>query len=207
VGKSKVRHSTDGILGQHLALSVAAHLARTQLVPDPLAIHDARELAEMLDIVAGALAKVAPLYVQDPGSGTPRPLMPNELEDGRSLSSVFIKRSDLRQAIALLKALGIPELQGPRAQAEEPKPKAAEPGDPLETVAELEKLLSAPLLPLQAERASRLLVSIARHAPRGRVANLAMQLMSALHESRYEVVEPFLAQLRAAMEEATKGKG
>lgn len=220
VAKSKPRDLTDGILGQHLALSVAAHLARTQLVPDPFASNDARQLARMLDIVAGALARAAPLYVQDPGSGTPRQLTGTELEgaavtrgatllilkDGRSLSNVSIKRSDLRQAVALLKAVGVPELHGARPPAEEPKPTAAEPEDPLKAVAELEKLLSPPLPPPQVERASRLLVSIARNAPRGRVANLAMQLMSALHESRYEVVDPSLAQLRAAMEEAAKGK-
>lgn len=48
---------------------------------------------------------------------------------------------------------------------------------------------------------------IARHAPHGRVANLAMQLMSGFHESRdYEDLpggyRMALARLRAALEEA-----
>src|SRR5687768_6703928 len=123
--KSKTQHLTDSIIGQHLALSVAAHLARTQLVSDPLAIYDSQHLTDMIDIVAAAIAKVAPLYVQDPGSGTLRQLTESELEgatvkrsatnlvlrDGRTLSSVSLKRVDLRQAIAILKAVGIPELR------------------------------------------------------------------------------------------------
>jgi hypothetical protein len=186
----------ETIVGQHLALSVAAHLARTQLVAEPLAVHDAQHTARMLDVVAAALARVAPLYVQEPGSGTPRLLTEGELEgaaikrgatllvlrDGRTLSGISIKRADLRQAVAILKAVGIPELQGRPRQAEEPKP--AEPaGNPLESLAEIEKLLRLPLAPSQVELANRLAVSIARSAPQGRVANLAMQLMSAVHEA------------------------
>ena len=50
---------------------------------------------------------------------------------------------------------------------------------------------------------------IARHAPQGRVANLAMQLMSALHESQSidEIPGGFrmaLARLRAAFEETAQ---
>ena len=60
---SKTRQLTDGIAGQHLALSVAAHLARTQLIPDPARVYDSQHLGEMLSVVAAALARTAPLYV------------------------------------------------------------------------------------------------------------------------------------------------
>ena len=49
--KPKSQYFTDSIMGQHLALSVAAHLARTQLVSDPLAFSDAQHLSDMLDLV------------------------------------------------------------------------------------------------------------------------------------------------------------
>lgn len=138
--KSKAQQLVASSLGQHLALSVAAHLARTQLVPDPLNTYDGQHLAEMLDVVGNALARVAPLYVQDAKSGSARELTPAELEgasvqhsaivlvlkDGRTLSSVSMKRADLRQAIAILKALSIPGLRG--APANEPAaPKAVPP--------------------------------------------------------------------------------
>ncbi|HEX5767811.1 MAG TPA: hypothetical protein VFX94_06215, partial [Burkholderiales bacterium] len=124
VRKSKTQQLTDSILGQHLALSVAAHLARTQLVPEPLAVYDSEHLSEMIDVVARALVRVAPLYVRDAGSGEPRELTAFELEgaliaraatlltlkDGRSFSSASIKRADLRQAIVILKAVGVDEL-------------------------------------------------------------------------------------------------
>lgn len=47
---------TDSILGQHLALPVAAHLARTQLIPDPPSVYDAQRLTDTLDAVGNALA-------------------------------------------------------------------------------------------------------------------------------------------------------
>jgi hypothetical protein len=45
-------------------------------------------------------------------------------------------------------------------------------------IAEVGTLLRPPLVREQVERANRLLVSLARNAPHGRVANLAMQLMN-----------------------------
>ena len=71
---------------------------------------------------------------------------------------------------------------------------------------EVEGLLAPPLLPTQVERAKAGAVWIARHAPHGRVANLAMQLMSALHETRgtEEIPGGFrmaLARLRAALQD------
>jgi hypothetical protein len=195
--------STDSILGQHLALPIAAHLARTQLVPDPLSVYDAQHLADTLNAVANALAKVAPLYVQDPTTGLPRELAPGEL-DGRPLSSVSMKRADLRQAIAILKAVGVPELRPARAK-DLPRPKA-EPPPLLAHLTELESLLRLPLIAPHVEKANALAVTIARQARHGRVANLAMQLVSAVHEaSRDETgtrrVNVALARLRAVLEE------
>jgi hypothetical protein len=219
--KTKTQQLLDSTLGQHLALSVAAHLARTQLVPDPLTVYDGQYTVEMLDAVGSALARVAPLYVVDPAAGAPRPLAEGELEgahakrgasvlvlkDGRSLSGVSIKRADLRQAIAILRAVGIPEFRrGPAAA-----PKAAEP-DPAaaarERVAEIEDLLRPPLAPAQVRRANSLLLSIARSASQGRVANVAMRLMSAVHDARGDgspedaQIQMLTARLRAALEEA-----
>jgi hypothetical protein len=219
--KSKTQQLTEGIAGQHLALSVAAHLARTQLLPDPLKVYDGQHLTDMLNVVGLALARTAPLHVIDPAAGEPRQLSAAEidgavakrgattlvLKDGRSLAGVSIKRSDLRQAIAILKAVGLPEIAPP------PAPKAAEPGQGanLEAVrarfTEVDDLLSPPLLPEQIDRAKAGAVWIARHAPHGRIANLAMQLMSALHETRgtEEIPGGFrmaLARLRAALQDS-----
>jgi hypothetical protein len=180
---------------QHFALSVAAGLARTQLVPEPLKAYDAQHLTEMLNVVARALAKVVPLYVQDPQSGAPRELSQEELEgaevrgsatvlvlkDGRKLSGISMKRGDLRQAVAILKVVGIPGL------TPKPTPPAAphrESPDWRARMTQIEQLLRPPLVETQAEEANRLAVTLARHAPHGRVANLAMQLMSAIHEAK-----------------------
>lgn len=217
--KSKTQQLTESILGRHLALSVAAHLARTQLVPNPLSVYDGQHMTEALDAVANALAKVAPLYVQDAKNGAARELTAAELEgaavrrgatmlalkDGRTLSSVSMKRADLRQAIAILKAVGVPELRIPAPkQTEAPK---AEPRPLSEHLAELESLLRLPLIHTDVDKASRLAVAIARHARQGRVANLAMQLVSAVHEARGEPepemrrVSVTLARLRSAVAE------
>jgi hypothetical protein len=223
--KSKTQHLTDSIAGQHLALSVAAHLARTQLVPDPLTVYDAQHMTEMLDVVASALARVAPLYVQDPLAGQPRQLMETELDgakarrgatilvlkEGRSLSGVSIKRSDLRQAIAILKAVGIPELARTRR---EPPPPSPAPVDRMNGIRvaldEVEQLVRPPIVAGQAERANAKLLLIARHAADGSIANLAMRLMSAVHEARDNSrldgrqIGVMLARLREALEESAK---
>lgn len=219
--KSKTQQLAEGIAGQHVSLAVAAHLARTQLVPDPLKPYDGQHLSEMLDVMARALARTAALHQIDAQTGLTRELTPAELEgaapkrgatvlvlkDGRTLSGVSVKRADLRQAIALLKAIGLPELPPP------PPPTHKAPSDDgngealRARLAEIEGLLKAPLLPAQVDRAKAHAVWIARHAPQGRIANLAMQLMSALHESRGTEDIPggfrmALARLRAAMDEA-----
>jgi hypothetical protein len=224
--KSKTEQLSESILGQHLALSVAAHLARSQLVPNPLATYDAAHLSEMLDLMARALAKVAPLYAQDPATGQPRELGLAELEgaairrgativtlkDGRTLSSVSIKRADLRQAIAVLKAVGVQELFPPAKSAAEPGPPAPNRvQDALAQLGEIEALLRPPLVESQIDRANRLAVSMARNAPQGNVANLAMQLMSALHEARggngaAESPALIAARLRVALQEAERAK-
>jgi hypothetical protein len=220
-GKSKTQHLTDSILGQHLALSVAAHLARTQLVPEPLAVYDSEHLSQMTDILARALARVAPLYVLDSSSAQPRELSAAELEgavidrtatlltlkDGRSFSSVSIKRADLRQAVAVLKAVGIEELAPRRKPAEPPRTEARDRAAELRArVDEIEALLRAPLLSGQVECANRLIVSAARQAPDGRIANLAMRLMNVVQESKGtdelpRGVQVALARLRTAVEE------
>jgi hypothetical protein len=212
----------DGILGRHLALSVAAQLARTQLVPEPLGAYDSQHIDETINTVARALATVTPLYVRDSSSGQPRELSAAELEgavvaraatvftlkDGRTFSSVSIQRADLRRAIAVLKAIGIGEL-APRHNGEEPpRTKARDRTAELrERVAEIEQLLRPPLLSDQAERAIRLIVSTARQAPNGHVANLAMQLMSAVENSKGrddvpDGVQAALVRLHTAVEKS-----
>ena len=224
--KSKTQQLTEGILGKHLALAVAAHVARTQLVPDPLRVYDSQHLSDMLNLVAVALARTAPLYVRDRPSGEPRLLVPGELEeatatrgatrlvlkDGRKLAGVSIRRDDLRQAIVILKEVGLPEL-GPRLHASPKPPKrdeAAVQQSLIVTLAEIEEIVKPPrLLPSQVQRAKDAALFIARNTPDGRAANLAMQLMSALDESReYEDVpggyRMTLVRLRAALEHAAR---
>jgi hypothetical protein len=220
--KGKTQHITANILGQQLALSVAAGLARTQLVPDPLKTYDAQHLSDMLNVIGRALAKVAPLYVKDEASLSARELTQDELEgaeirrgatllvlkDGRTLSSMSIRRGDLRQAIAILKAVGIQELVPRSGPAAAPKEASApERVDPFALFAEIEQLLSPPLVAGQVDRANSLAVSLARNAPQGRVANRAMQLISAAYQAREEPAPQFdrvklaLAELRVALEE------
>ncbi|HEX6158406.1 MAG TPA: hypothetical protein VFZ54_20440, partial [Burkholderiales bacterium] len=165
---------------------------------------------DMLDVIAASLASIAPLYVFDAASGEPRRLTPEEVQKGGALSGVSIRRADLRQAIGVLKARGLPEIMSrvPVPAAPNPPPKIEpDPGALLARLAELERLLTPPLLPAQIEQARSAALFIARHAPHGRVANLAMQLMSALHEPRDAEDEApggyrmALARLRAALEQ------
>jgi hypothetical protein len=220
--KSKTDNLTDNIAGQYLSLAVAAHLARTQLVPDPLKVYDSQHLGEMLNVLAQALARTAALQITETASGEKRVLSALELEgalakrgatllvlkDGRTLTGVSIRRSDLRQAIAILKAVGIPEFAPASAAA--PKGNGSNGNGGAEALrarfAEVDRLLTPPLLPAQVDQAKAAAVWIARHAPHGRVANLAMQLMSALHESRGTEEIPggyrmALARLRAALQD------
>ena len=123
--QSTTRRLIDLILGQHVLLAVASHYARTQLAAKPRAIYDPQHFIDMVDLAAAALVKVAPIYTHDAGVSSPRRLTESELEDavveraatvvvlrdGRRLSNVSLRRGDLRQAVAHLKALGVPELQ------------------------------------------------------------------------------------------------
>lgn len=225
-GKSKTEKLGDSLSGQYLSLAVAAHLARTQVIPNPLKVYDSQHLGETLNVVAQALARTAPLQITEAPSGEKRTLSADELEgalaqraatilvlkDGRTLTSVSIRRSDLRQAIAILKAVGLPELAAAAPAAAARQPAGHENGNSAALqarFAEVEKMLTPPLLPAQVDQAKAAAVWIARHAPHGRVANLAMQLMSALHETRgtEEIPGGFrmaLARLRAALEESAK---
>lgn len=214
--RSRVQQRAE--MGERLALPVAAQLARTQLVQQP-AGGNGEHSGETLNRVAQALASTAPLQITDAHTGETRTLSAAELQgaaakdgaallvlnDGRTLAGVSIRRVDLRQAIAILKAVGLKDAA--------PAPAAAPPvhgrngADVLRArFAEIEELLRGPLLPAQVERAKAGAVWIARHAAQGRVANLAMQLMSALHETRGTDEMPggyrmTLARLRAALRE------
>jgi hypothetical protein len=220
--KSKTQQLTEDIVGQHLGLAVAAHLARTQLVSDPLRVYDGQHLSDMLNVVAVALARTAPLYAMDAATGAPRQLAPGELEgaaakasatilvlkDGRTLAGVSIRRADLRQAIAILKAVGVPELRlrvSPQLPpSPPPRDHAAIQQSLIDLLTEVEQMLKPPLIPSQVERAKTAALFIARNTSDGRAANLAMHLMSVLHESRgYEDLpggyRMALARLRAAL--------
>jgi hypothetical protein len=215
--KSRTQHLTESILGQHLALAVAAHLARTQLIPDPLTPYDGQHMSETIDVVANALARVVPLYVNDPKAGAPRELLDSEregatikrgatlvvLRDGRTLSSVSIRRGDLRQAIAILKATGVPELVRRAPPPSAPEPAHDRRAEFSAHLVQLEKLLQPSLPPEHYERCNRLLIAMARGAPHGRIANLAMRLMSAVHDARGSgpEVRVLMARLRAAVQE------
>lgn len=218
----RTKQLSDSILGEHLALSVAAHLARTQLVPEPFKVYDGQHIAEVVDAVANALTRVATLHVRDYKHAEPRELSLAELDgarvcngatllvlrDGTKLSNASIKRGDLRQAIAILRATGIPGFQQPLARAAMPAaPKKAAPAV-MDQLAELELLLQPPLLNSQVEKAKALAVAIARDAGHGPVVNLAMWLMTMVLEASREGevdldrLSLALAVLRAAAEEA-----
>lgn len=221
--KSKTQQLSENILGQHIALSVAAHLARTQLVPDPLTVYDAQHMGEMIDVVANALARVAPLYVTEPKLGAPRQLVDAELEgatikraatvvclrDGRTFSSVSMKRADLRQAIAILKTIGIPELVRRAPEAPKPQPRPDRFALLATQVGEVEKMLRPPVLPEQFEKCNRLLVAVARNAADGRMANTAMRLMTAVQRAHAngghdDEIPGLVARLHADLDESTR---
>jgi hypothetical protein len=215
-------NTAHAFLGQHLALSLAAHLARTQLVRDPLATYDAQRNRELLNTIGDALARTARLYVVEVKGAQPQELTQAELEgarakngatllvlkDGRTLSGVSVKRGDLQEAIAILKAVGIGEsgaAEPGQANATGPERAASARIEELRRlVGELEALLAFPLLPGQVKRANGVAISIARRAPEGRISNLAMHLVSAVHDAcRGEdanKVRIMLGRLRAAVE-------
>jgi len=221
LGRKAKNQIIEASLGQHLALSVAAHLARSQLVPDPLRAYDAQHLISALDAIATALVRVAPLYVRDISGKEPRLLDAADLQgatvrrgatvlvlkDGRAFSAVSIKRTDLRQAMAVLRTVGIRDMPNlvPAGSESEKRPALEDPMPRLrEQLREMEQLLRPPLIASQVERANSIAISIARHAPHGHIANHAMRLMSAVTEARdgserNDEIPLAMARLKAAL--------
>jgi hypothetical protein len=114
----------EKVRDEHVGLAVAAHYACIRLLAGPLRPYDVQHLNDMLELAGSALCKIAPLYVAGPEGAAPRRLTRDELRGarvlrgatrvvlrhGRNLSAVSIRRSDLRQASAVLKTLAIPRL-------------------------------------------------------------------------------------------------
>lgn len=222
------------IRGQHIALSVAAAVARNQL-SSGAGPSDAEQLSEMLNAVARAVSKVAPIYLKDSESGALRRLAESELDgatfqrgatllvfpDGRSYSSLWLMRGDLREAIAILKGITKPEVATPATPGQTyggRRPVMVKlPNDPavlLEALSEVERLLYSPCGSGEVERAVSLITSIARHAPAGAIANAAMHLVSALAESPAQRemlsdgrVQSMVVRLRLALNAAVAAQG
>jgi hypothetical protein len=107
-------------LNPHVALSVAAALAYRQL-SDHRQFYDIQHYGDVLNMVARALSRVAPIYVGDETEGAPRALNEIELEgatlqrgatllllvDGRVFRNLSVLRVDLRDAIAVLGRTGL----------------------------------------------------------------------------------------------------
>jgi len=108
-------------LNPHVALSVAALTAHRQLAAKPPAFYDVEHYNEVLNTVAHALMRAAPLYVADADGGERRTLSEADLDgasvrrgatllvlaDGRSFRYVSLLRDDLRSAIAILARTGV----------------------------------------------------------------------------------------------------
>jgi hypothetical protein len=106
-------------LNEHLPLAVAAAITYHNLTaPQRPQFYDGEHLSEVLTRVAQALVQVAQVYALDEVTRERRPLTESEraevkrgatvvvLPDGRRLTDVSIRRHDLRDAIAALKAKG-----------------------------------------------------------------------------------------------------
>ena len=216
--KDKTTRLAQGIRNQHMAMSVAAGLARAQLVPNPVGVYDARHLSDMLEVMAAAIARVAPIHAMNARTGEFRQLSTEELaaatfrhgatllvlKDGTTISSVTITRGDLRHAVAVLKTIGFRGETQPETPAAGPTALAglAQP------VAEIEELLRLPLSALHVDKVNRLAMEIVRAARSGPVVNHAMQLISALHHARVsgqsgsDAVTAALHRLQQAVENA-----
>ena len=88
--RAKTRLLIETTLGQHLALALAAHLARSELVPAPAPRHDAPQIVDILNRVGRALARVAPLYVREAANAEPRELTPAELAGAAMLQGASL---------------------------------------------------------------------------------------------------------------------
>jgi hypothetical protein len=216
--KPKTTRLAESIRNQHVAISVAAGLARAQLVPNPVGVYDARHLSDMLDVIADAIARVAPIYSLNARTGEVQSLTADELDgatftrgastlvlkDGTRIASVSITRGDLRHAVAVLKTIGFPA----EPQAEKPRAEPVAPERFAAPLAEIDRLLHLPLTPVYVDKANRLVMDIVRAARSGPVVNQAMRLISALHcarmsgEARSGAVDAALASLQQAAEKA-----
>ena len=216
--KQKTTRLTEDIRNQHVAMSVAAGLARAQLVPNPVDVYDARPLSEMLEVMATAIARVTPIYAMNAGTGEIRKLTYDELDgakfergaaalvlkDGTAIASVSITRGDLRHAVAVLQTIGFQA--EPQAEKPQPGPARAESFAP--ALAEIERLVRLPLAPLYIDKVNRLAMEVVRAARVGPVVNEAMQLISrpaharASGESHRNAVSAALDRLQQAVEKA-----
>jgi hypothetical protein len=191
--KPKKDHLSTDITVGHLAFPVAVQLASSELIEEQRGDSGAQHIGGMLNVIGNALVRVVPVYFQDAGVAKPRPLSQGELEgsevmhsatalvlkDGRTLTTVSVKRRDLRRAIAVLRTTGIPQLASRRARTP-----ATQYEELLAKVAEIEHLVRPPLLPSQVDRVSTLAISIARSAPQGGIATHAVRLLGALYDAR-----------------------
>ena len=216
MARRRTNSLVNGARGEHIGLSLAANLARSQLCPSNSQNAGGKPYAQLLDIVANALAQVAPLYILDTLTGDARELSAAELEganvrsgatllalkDGRVLTTVSMRRVDLAKAIRVLEAIGLPQLPRPPQKQLPAEPVRAR-ISPLEVLEQLESMLAAGDAPTDLRKANSLAVLIARHAGRGPVVNLAMQLVTAIAhgDPASGQIPSTLAQLRAALQE------
>ena len=223
--KDKTTRLAEGIRNQHVAMSVAAGIARAQLVPNPVGVYDARHLSEMLEVMAAAIARVAPIYAMNARTGEVRRLTEEDLEgasfargatalvmkDGTTIAGISITRGDLRHAVVVLKTIGFQAEAEADADKPDPEPARAENVDAL--VAEIEQLLLLPFAPEYIDKVNRLTMKIVRAARTGPIVNHAMQLISALHHARIKVekhssaVDAALAALQRSIESQSLNSG
>lgn len=106
--------------GQTLALSTATAVVLFRLTGAQVDGRDDPETRKRLNVVARALANVAPIYVEEPPESakelSPFDLLQGEFRhgaqvfrthDGRELAGLTIERRDMLTAINLLQAAGI----------------------------------------------------------------------------------------------------
>ena len=221
--KEKTTRLAEGIRNQHVAMSVAAGIARAQLVPNPVGVYDARHLSEMLEVMAAAIARVAPIHAMNARTGEVRRLTEEDLEgasfargatalvmkDGTTIAGVSITRGDLRHAVVVLKTIGFQA----EADADKPDPEPARAENVDALVAEIEQLLLLPFTPEYIDKVNRLTMKIVRAARTGPIVHHAMQLISALHHARVKVekhssaVDAALAALQRAIESQSLNSG
>jgi hypothetical protein len=221
--KDKTTRLAEGIRNQHVGMSVAAGIARAQLAPNPVGVYDARQLSEMLEVMAAAIARVAPIHAMNARTGEVRRLTEEDLEgasfargatalvlkDGTAIAGVSITRGDLRHAVLVLKTVGFQA----EADADKPDLEPARAANVDALVAEIEQLLLLPLTPEYIDKVNRLTMKIVRAARTGPIVNHAMQLISALHHARVKVekhssaVDAALAALQRSIESQSLNSG